>query len=132
MYENHGLNVIFCRHNCFCISCLHQARENSYKICVRRVCVCVCVLFICVPVAFFTACHFPVDDVVESKAMMIDVPTVCSMECFKRCGVCFLNLDASYQNNKKRFKRKASHIFTIFPRNRKSSPFVTDLLPVAD
>ena len=69
-------------------------------------------------------CRFPVDDVVESEAMidlMIDFPMVCSMEYFKRCGVCFLNLDASYQ--KQKMQVISSHVF----QGNECSTSVTDL-----
>lgn len=84
--------------------------------------VCACVLFICLPVAFFNACHFPVDDVVESKAMMIDVPTVCSLEYFKRCGVCFFESGCFLPKQPKKDLRKKQVISSPFS-SEKSKKF---------
>ena len=125
MYENHGLNVIFCRHNCFCISCLHQAPENSYKICVR-----VCVS--CVSCLFVSLWHFSMHAIFQLMMSWNLKPWWLMSQRYVPWNVSrdvecvFLNLDASHQNNKKRSKNKASHIFTIFFQEIECSTFVTD------
>ena len=91
-------------------------------------CVCrVCVLFVYVPVAFFNACHFPVDDVVESKVMMIDVPTVCSME-----YVFFESGRFLPKQPRKDLKIKQVISSPFFPRNRMFTFRIPDLqlLPI--